>query len=44
VWSNPELTWQHVDPQTSLAPNQRALFSKALSIKPCKKQFRNAVH
>jgi hypothetical protein len=25
VWSNPELTCQHVDPQTSLAPNQRAV-------------------
>ena len=24
VWSNPELTCQHVDPQTSLAPGQRA--------------------
>jgi hypothetical protein len=24
VWSNPELTCQHVDPQTSLSPGQRA--------------------
>jgi len=24
VWSNPELTCQHVDPQISLAPQQRA--------------------
>jgi hypothetical protein len=24
VWSNPELTCQHVDPQTSLAPGQKA--------------------
>jgi len=24
VWSNPELTCQHVDPQTSLAPGQQA--------------------
>jgi hypothetical protein len=24
VWSNPELTCQHVDPQTPLAPGQRA--------------------
>ena len=23
VWSNPELTCQHVDPQTSLGPGQR---------------------
>jgi hypothetical protein len=23
-WSNPELTCQHVDPQTSLSPGQRA--------------------
>jgi hypothetical protein len=25
VWSNPELTCQHVDPQTSLPPGQRAI-------------------
>jgi len=25
VWSNPELTCQHVDPQTSLAPGQHAI-------------------
>ena len=25
VWSNPELTCQHVDPQSSLAPGQRAI-------------------
>ena len=24
VWSNPELTCQHVDPQTSLLPRQQA--------------------
>jgi hypothetical protein len=24
VWSNPELTCQHVDPQTPLSPGQRA--------------------
>jgi hypothetical protein len=24
VWTNPELTCQHVDPQTPLAPGQRA--------------------
>jgi hypothetical protein len=24
VWSNPELTCQHVDPQTSLLPGQQA--------------------
>ena len=24
MWSNPELTCQHVDPQTSLPPGQRA--------------------
>ena len=24
VWSNPELTCQHVDPQASLSPGQRA--------------------
>jgi hypothetical protein len=25
VWSNPELTCQHVDPQASLSPNGRAV-------------------
>jgi hypothetical protein len=25
VWSNPELTCQHVDPQTSLKPEQQAI-------------------
>jgi hypothetical protein len=32
VWSNPELTCQHVDPQTSLAPNQRAVLEVKILI------------
>lgn len=34
VWSNPELTCQHVDPQTSLAPGQQAILEvKILVVK-----------
>jgi hypothetical protein len=32
VWSNPELTCQHVDPQTSLAPGQRAIIELKLLV------------
>src|SRR5882672_5052389 len=32
VWSNPELTCQHVDPQASLAPNQRAVLDVKILI------------
>jgi hypothetical protein len=32
VWSNPELTCQHVDPQTSLAPGQRATIDLKLLV------------
>ncbi len=32
VWSNPELTCQHVDPQTSLAPGQRAVLEVKILI------------
>jgi hypothetical protein len=32
VWSNPELTCQHVDPQTSLVPNQRAVLEVKILI------------
>jgi hypothetical protein len=32
VWSNPELTCQHVDPQTSLSPNGRAIVETKLLI------------
>ena len=32
VWSNPELTCQHVDPQTSLSPGQRATIELKLLV------------
>jgi len=32
VWSNPELTCQHVDPQTSLSPGQRAAIEVKLLV------------
>jgi hypothetical protein len=32
VWSNPELTCQHVDPQTSLSPQQRILLEVKLLV------------
>ena len=32
VWSNPELTCQHVDPQTSLAPRGRAILEMKLLV------------
>ena len=32
VWSNPELTCQHVDPQMSLAPGQRATLERKMLI------------
>jgi dienelactone hydrolase len=32
VWSNPELTCQHVDPQTSLAPGQHAVLEMKMLI------------
>jgi hypothetical protein len=32
VWSNPELTCQHVDPQTSLAPGQKAVLETKILI------------
>jgi hypothetical protein len=32
VWSNPELTCQHVDPQTSLVPAQRATLAMKILI------------
>jgi hypothetical protein len=32
VWSNPELTCQHVDPQTSLPPGQRATIELKLVV------------
>lgn len=32
VWSNPELTCQHVDPQTALAPNGRAVIETKLLV------------
>ena len=32
VWSNPELTCQHVDPETSLAPGQRAVLEVKILI------------
>lgn len=32
VWSNPELTCQHVDPQTTLAPRQQAVLEVKLLI------------
>src|SRR6266702_343434 len=32
VWSNPELTCQHVDPQTSLAPGQHAILEVKILI------------
>ena len=32
VWSNPELTCQHVDPQTSLSPGQRAIIEMKMLI------------
>jgi len=32
VWSNPELTCQHVDPQTSLAPGQHAILELKILI------------
>src|SRR5690242_19370619 len=32
VWSNPELTCQHVDPQTSLAPGQEAVLETKILI------------
>src|SRR5262245_14463818 len=35
VWSNPELTCQHVDPQTSLSPGQRATIELKLLTRPC---------
>jgi len=34
VWSNPELTCQHVDPETSLAPGQRAQLKVKILIFP----------
>ncbi len=38
VWSNPELTCQHVDPQTSLPPGQRATIELKLLV------FRGSLH
>ena len=32
VWSNPELTCQHVDPETPLAPGQRAVLEVKILI------------
>jgi len=32
VWSNPDLTCQHVDPQTALSPGQRAVTSMKLLV------------
>jgi hypothetical protein len=32
VWSNPELTCQHVDPETSLAPGQTAVLERKILI------------
>ena len=32
VWSNPELTCQHVDPQPSLSPGQRAIIELKLLV------------
>jgi hypothetical protein len=32
VWTNPELTCQHVDPQTSLAPGQQAILEVKILI------------
>jgi hypothetical protein len=44
VWSNPELTCQHVDPQTSLAPGQLAILEvKILIVKASLDQLLTAV-
>ena len=44
VWSNPELTCQHVDPQTSLAPGQQAVLElKMLIVKASLDQVLTAV-
>jgi hypothetical protein len=44
VWSNPELTCQHVDPQTSLAPGQQATLEiKILIVKASLEQVLVAV-
>ena len=32
VWSNPELTCQHVDPETSLSPGQEAVLEMKILI------------
>ncbi len=32
VWSNPQLTCQHVDPQSSLAPGQRVTLEVKVSV------------
>ncbi len=45
VWSNPELTCQHVDPQTSLAPGQQAILEvKILVVKASLAKILETVH
>ena len=49
VWSNPELTCQHVDPQTALGPGQHVAFAvkilvfKGLSTRLRKRPLRSAI-